>query len=248
MTDWNAVLGCEPDEYSDRLYRRRPKWAVGMISHHDARFLFGRALRSQAEVLIEVGTASGLSTAFLCHAAQRASAAGEIGSDFHVHSYDIDTQFYADRSRRVGDGAREMLDGALLEHITFHAPATAATVRDQHDADSIEFAFIDAAHKHPWPALDLLALLVSLRPGAEVLLHDINLPRVTPDVPTFGAKLLFDQLELEKEADPGGPIPNIGAVTIPDDKAGLREQLLALVDGHEWEVEPPPDQLRRALA
>jgi predicted O-methyltransferase YrrM len=248
LTDWNAALGCEPDQYSDRLYSKRPEWAVGTISHHDARFLFGRALRSQADVLIEVGTASGLSTAFLCHAAERASAAGEIGSDFHVHSYDVDTQFYADRSRRVGDGTREMLDEALLEHISFHAPATAATVRDQHDVDSIEFAFIDAAHKHPWPALDLLALLACLRPGGEVLLHDINLPRVTPEVPTFGAKWLFDELDLEKEADRGGPIPNIGAIRIPDDKDGLREQLLGLVDGHEWEIEPPPDQLRRALA
>lgn len=248
MNDWNGVLGCELDEYSDRLYRKRPEWAVGMISHHDARFLFGRALRSRAEVLIEIGTASGLSTAFLCHAAHRASIAGEIGADFHVHSYDVDTQFYADRSRRVGDGAREMLDDALLEHISFHAPATAATVRDQHDVDSIEFAFIDAAHKHPWPALDLLAMLVCLRPGAEVLLHDINLPRVTPEVPTLGAKLLFDKLDVEKEADGGGPIPNIGAIRIPNDKAGLREQLMNLIEGHEWEVEPPPDQLRLALA
>lgn len=248
MNDWNGILGCEPEEYSDRLYSKRPRWAVGMISHHDARFLFGRALRSRAEVLIEVGTASGLSAAFLCHAAHRASIAGEIGSDFHVHSYDLNTQFYADRSKRVGDGAREMLDDALLEHITFHAPATAATVRDQHEVDSIEFAFIDAAHKHPWPALDLLAMLVCLRPAAEVLLHDINLPRVTPEVPTFGAKWLFDELDVEKEADRGGPIPNIGAIRIPDDKAGLREQLLGLVDAHEWEVEPPPDQLRRALA
>lgn len=248
MTDWNSALGCDPDEYCDRVYHKRPAWVVGTISHHDARFLFGRALRSRADVLIEVGTASGLSTAFLCHAADRASAAGQIGSDFHIHSYDVDTQFYADRSRGAGDGAREMLDAELLAHITFHAPATAATVRDQHDVDSIEFAFIDASHQHPWPALDLLAMLACLRPGGEVLLHDINLPRVTPEAPTLGAKLLFDGLDVEKEADRGGPIPNIGGIRIPDDKGGLREQLLGLIDGHEWEVEPPPDQLRLALA
>jgi predicted O-methyltransferase YrrM len=248
VTDWNGVLGCEPDEYSDRLYHKRPQWAVGTISHHDARFLFGRALRSRADVLIEVGTASGLSTAFLCHAADRASAAGRIGPDFHVHSYDVDTQFYADRSRGVGDGAREMLDPGLLAHITFHAPATAATVRDQHDLDSIEFAFIDASHQHPWPSLDLLAMLACLRPGGEVLLHDIDLPRLTPHTPVRGAKLLFDELDVEKEADRRGPIPNIGSIEVPDDKSGLREQLIDLIDGHEWEVEPPPDQLHLALA
>jgi predicted O-methyltransferase YrrM len=248
LTDWPGVLGCDPDEYCDRVYHKRPAWAVGTISHHDARFLFGRALCSGADVLIEVGTASGLSTVFLCHAAERANAAGLIGPDFQIHSYDIDTQFYADRNRRVGDGAREMLADEELEHITFHAPATAAMVRDQHDLDSIEFAFIDAAHKHPWPALDLLAMLACLRPGADVLLHDINLPRVTPEEPTFGAKLLFDELDVEKEVDRGGPIPNIGSIRIPDDKSGLREQLTGLIEEHEWEVEPPADQLRLALA
>jgi predicted O-methyltransferase YrrM len=248
LTDWNDVLGCDPDDYSDRLYHKRPGWIVGTISHYDARFLFGRALRAHADVLVEVGTASGLSTAFLCHAAYRASAAGQIGSDFHVHSYDVDTRFYADRSRRVGDAARELLDEELLEHISFHAPATAATVRDQHDADSIGFAFIDASHQHPWPTLDLLAMLVCLRPGGEVLLHDINLSRITPEIPTLGAQLLFEGLEIEKKADRGGPIPNIGSIRIPDDKGGLREQLLALIDEHGWEVEPHPDQLRVALA
>lgn len=247
MTEWRGVLGCEPDEYCDRVYGARPEWVTGSISHHDARFLFGRALRARADVLIEVGTASGVSTAILCHAAAKASAGGEIGSDFRVHAYDISKKFYADQTKDVGDATREMLDEELLEHIVFHAPATAATVREEHADDSIGFAFIDGSHKHPWPVLDLLAMLVSLRPGGEVVLHDINLPQVTPDVPTRGAQLLFDDLDLEKEADSGSPIPNIGAITVPDDKAGLREQLLAMLEKHEWEVEPHPDQVRTAL-
>lgn len=221
---------------------------VGHISHHDARFLFGRALRARADALLEIGTASGVSTAILCHAANMASSAGEITSRFHVHSYDINTQFYADPDRRIGDATREMLDDELLEHVTFHAPATAATVREQHDTDSVGFVFIDASHKHPWPALDLLAMLVCLRPGAEVLLHDINLPARESEHQFFGAQLLYKGLDVEKEANPGEPAPNIGRIEIPDDKSMLREQLLALVDGHEWEVEPHPDQVRVAMA
>jgi predicted O-methyltransferase YrrM len=221
---------------------------VGHISHHDARFLFGRALRARADVLLEVGTASGVSTAILSHAAHMASNAGEITSAFHVHSYDINTQFYADPDRQIGEATREMLDEELLGHVTFHAPATAAAVREQHEADSIGFGFIDASHKHPWPALDLLAMLVCLRPGAEVLLHDINLPEREPENQIFGAQLLFEGLDVEKETNPGEPIPNIGGIKIPDDKSMLREQLLALVDEHEWEVEPHPDQVRVAMA
>jgi len=141
-----------------------------------------------------------------------------------------------------------MLDSELLEHISFHAPATASTVREHHDPDSIEFAFIDALHKHPWPVLDLLAMLVCLRPGADVLLHDINLPQLVEGSKVFGAQLLYEGLDVEKEADGGAPIPNIGRIRIPDDKAELRDQLLALMDAHEWEVEPRPEQIRLALA
>jgi predicted O-methyltransferase YrrM len=233
---------------SDRVYATRPEWATGHISRRDARFLFRRLLETAPGVVIEIGTATGVSTAIICHGAKTAAAAGKGPADFEVHTYDISTRFYANREKRVGDAAREMLDSELLEHVSFHAPATAATVREQHSPDSIEFAFIDAAHKHPWPVLDLIAMLTCLRPGADVLLHDINLPQLTEENKVFGAHLLYEGLDVEKEADDGAPIPNIGRIRIPDDKAKLREELLALMDAHEWEVEPQPEQIRVALA
>ena len=247
MTDWNKVLGCDPDQYSDRLYATRPQWASGYISHHDARFLFRNLLEAAPPIVVEVGTASGISTAFLCHGARVAAAEKGNGSDFEVRSYDINTHFYADQEKRVGDATREMLAEELLDHVSFHAPATAATVREQHEPDSLGFAFIDASHKHPWPVLDLLAMLVCLQPGAQVLLHDINLPQIVEENKVFGAQLLYESLDVEKEADDGAPIPNIGRITIPADKAKLREELLALLDEHEWETEPHPEQVRVAL-
>jgi predicted O-methyltransferase YrrM len=248
LTDWSAILGCPPEQYSDRVYAARPEWASGHISHHDARFLFRRLLESRPDVVIEIGTATGVSTAILCHGAHMAASTGKKPRDFEVHSYDINTRFYADREKEVGDAAREMLDDELLAHVSFHSPATASTAREQHEPDSIGFAFIDAAHKHPWPVLDLLALLACLRPGADVLLHDINLPQIVAENEVFGAQLLYEGLDVEKEADDGAPIPNIGRITIPGDKEGLREQLLALMDAHAWEVEPHPEQIRAALA
>jgi predicted O-methyltransferase YrrM len=248
MTDWGDILGCELPEYSDRVYASRPDWATGHISRHDARFLFQRVLESAPEVVVEIGTATGVSTAILCHGAKMAAAAGEGPLKFEVHSYDISTRFYANREKRVGDAAREMLDSELLEHISFHAPATASTVREQHDPDSIGFAFIDAAHKHPWPVLDLLAMLTCLRPGADVLLHDIHLPQLVEENKVFGAQWLYEGLDVEKESDGDAPLPNIGGIKIPDDKTQLRDQLLALMDAHEWEVEPSPEQIRIAMA
>jgi predicted O-methyltransferase YrrM len=246
MTDWEELLGCTPDEYCRRIYAKRPSWVTGIVSLKDSQFLFGRVLAATPAVIIEVGTASGVSTVVLCHAAEVARRGGEMDDGFRVVSYDIHDEFYADTSRATGDAARAMLAPELLDHVEFQIPGVAATAREQHEENSIGFAFIDASHAHPWPTLDLLALLPILRPGADVALHDINLPERLPDM-CAGAKWLFDDLTVEKVTDHRDPMPNIGAVTIPADKAGLREQLLGIMEAHEWEVSPHPKQLEAAL-
>lgn len=247
MTDWNAVLGCDPAEYCSRVYASRPAWITGYIAFEDAQFLFARVLTSGADPLLEIGTASGLSTAILCHAAHAVRLAGEVGDAFTIESYDIDERFYADRSRRVGDAAREMLEPALLEHVTFRSPATAADVSAHHGPETLAFAFIDAAHTHPWPTLDLLTLLPTLSPGAEVVLHDINLPIARPETQHWGAKHLFDGLDVERKLGRGDP-PNIGSIRVPQDKSAFREQLLAILHGYEWETEIDEDVIQLAVS
>jgi len=242
------VMGCAPDEFSDRLYHRRPGWVEGIVSHFDARYLFGRALESRTNVIVEIGTASGVSTAFLCHALDVASRAGAIGGDFEVRSHDLQPRFYGDESKQVGDATREMLPAELMRHITFRAPATSLTVADEFTPDSISFMFVDANHAHPWPTLDLLATLDSLLPGAEVVLHDINLPVRESEAAGWGAKHVFDGLDLEKRVDPTDPIPNIGSVWIPADKEAVRQQLLAIVSAHEWQTEVWDEVTARVLS
>jgi predicted O-methyltransferase YrrM len=247
MTDWQAILGCSPADLCGRIYMTRPDWIEGYIAYDDAMYLFARALEADAPRLVEVGTASGFSTAFLATAADAMRRAGRIGDDFTVESYDIADRFYADPRHATGDATREMLEPELLEHVVFRNPATAQDVVREHEPDSLSFAFIDAAHTHPWPTLDLLTLLPTLRPGAEVLLHDINLPRIKPgDEAVWGAKHLFDGLDVEKKHDEVREPPNIGSVWIPEDKESLRQQLVALVDAYPWEATDIPDETLRA--
>jgi len=202
MKDLEKVLGASPNSFCDSFYGQRPGWLQGYISYLDARFLFKATLEARADVIVEIGTASGFSTGLLCHAQDIASKAGLIGSDYKVVSYDIDPMFYADRTIRTGDGAREQLAKGLLEHIVFRNPAVAADARQDFQGKQVEFLFIDGSHQHPWPTLDLLAMLDCLAPGAIVVLHDINLPLVVPNNPDWGAKYLFDELDLE-ESRPG---------------------------------------------
>ena len=164
-----------------------------------------------------------------------AREAGTIGGDFYVASYDVQERLYYDHSRRVGDAAREMLPKDLVAHVSFRAPGTAMTVREDYGDDAIELLFIDANHSHPWPTLDLLATLDSLRPGALVVLHDINLPLISQEFPSWGVKWVFDGLDVEKEI-PAEALPNIGLLVIPEDKGRVRTELQAIASDRPWEV------------
>jgi predicted O-methyltransferase YrrM len=226
---------------SDPVYDRRPTWAKGSISRSDARFLYERALQANDEVLVEVGTASGVSTAVLC------SAADERGTSYAVATYDISPTFYGDRRRKTGAAAHEMLSAEQVAQVRFRNPATALDVGNDFPEDSLGFVFIDAAHKHPWPSLDLLAVLPSLRMGAEVVFHDINLPIVNPDWQAWGVKYLYDELDAEKQADSETDPPNIGSIVIPSDKEAFRRQVLETVAAHDHEVEVPAPTLSTLL-
>lgn len=225
----------------DDVYARRPGWASAFISGRDARYLFERAVAAGTPTIVEIGTASGTSSAILCHALETAHSAGSIGPDYRLISYDLRSRFHHDRSKPAGAAVQDMLEPSQLEHIEFRNPETSLTLHRHHAADEIEFMFVDANHHHPWPCIDLLATLDLLRPGAEVAFHDINLPVIHPQFQDWGAKHLFDDLDVEKHADEASDPPNIGSIIIPEDKEGLRQQLIAIATSHEWAVSLPEE-------
>ena len=226
---------------ADAIYDLQPEWVKGSISRRDARYLHARALAATGNTLVEIGTAAGVSTAILC------AAAAERGADCAVVSYDISPTYYADKSRQTGDAAREMLNDDRLARVEFRNPATALDLRDDYPTSSLEFVFIDAAHTHPWPALDLLAALPCLQPGAEVVMHDINLPLVNPSWQTCGVKYLFDELDADKRTDSGSEPPNIGSITVSAQKEALRGQILDVIANHDPEADVPEETLTALL-
>ena len=226
----------EVDPDYGRFYNAIPAWATGHISYHDGLFLREAILREKPSIVLELGTASGFSAASLCHSLEVAARSAGGDPNYRVVSYDSENHFYADPSRAVGDAARAMLGPSLLAHVEFRHPRTARDAVDEFPPDSLSFVFIDADHSHPWPTLDLLALLDVIRPGGSVYLHDINLPLVAPEHRYWGPHHLFADLELEKEVsqDPTG-IPNIGRLRMPDDKKSQRQRLVGMLDAHPWE-------------
>ena len=228
------------------LFKARPPWVKGTIQYREGLFLREAILEEKPSIVLELGTGSGFSSASLCHSLEVAARSAGASQDYRVISYDCTGVFYADRSRMVGDAARELLDPGLLAHIEFRHPRSAADAMDDFPKDSIPFVFIDANHSHPWPTLDLLAVTRIIRPGGAVFLHDINLPFWAPDCQCWGPHHLFTDLKLEKRVptEPTGLV-NIGQLRMPDDKASLRRQLIELLNAHPWEEKVDEKYLAR---
>jgi predicted O-methyltransferase YrrM len=247
MTDsaWNT--DADARSFCDALYARRPSWLSGTISHLDARYLFDRVLQLSPSAVVEVGTASGLSTTMICAALEVSRRQRGKPASFRLFTYDISPRFFADTRRQTGDAAREMLPQEALKQIKFRNPATAVDIRRDHAPDSIELMFLDANHKHPWPTLDVLAALDCLRPGSDIVLHDVNLPSLGVEHPQWGAKHLFDGIEAEKDLNRADDLPNIGACRVPADKQRFRDQLLEILYAHEWEDDVDAGAITAAL-
>jgi len=222
-----------------QFYAQRANWVMnGSVSENDAWFLFNAATQARVSHVVELGTGSGFTAGLLCHALHMNHRSGNIGPDFDIVTYDASSMVYNDSQRRVGDAAREQLPPALLRRVTFRNPAMALDIARDYAADSIEFLFIDANHRHTWPAMDLFALLDALRPCATVVMHDINLPLVHPEFQEWGPKFLFDGLGTTKDVPDDGEVANIGRLVIPEDKARLKAQILDVLVRHEWEEDP----------
>lgn len=246
MSSQDVAISDEARNACDGLYHTRPPWVAGTISHFDARYLFWRARLAEPAVPVEIGTASGVSTAIL-RTALSAHAAADGGSPVTLFTYDVNPRFFADNDKETGDAARAMLDPEQLEQIVFRNPATALDVSREHLGDSVDFLFLDADHRHPWPTLDILTVLDVLRPGAEIVLHDIDLPSRTAGPSDWGAKWLFDGLTVPKAVDRGDPVPNIGSCWVPTRKEELREQLVRILYEHPWDADVPPADVAQAL-
>jgi predicted O-methyltransferase YrrM len=219
----------------EAIYERVPNWVRGSISQHDARFLFEHIFRAGEPTVVEIGTGSGVSAAVSARALHVAQQYGRVSHDWRVFSYDNSCIYpTVDPPRPVGSAARDILDPELLSHIEFRHPAISVMLREHHAANELGIVLIDANHSHPWPSLDLLAILPLLRPGATVFLHDINLPDVSPNA-LWGARHLFEGVTAEKATGSGDP-PNIGSIVIPEDKGAIENEVVRVIRAHAWEM------------
>lgn len=237
-----------------------PADARGAVLLDDALFLWDMVRCVRPRTMVELGTASGVSTAVLL----RAMADAHADAPWRVETFDLLSHVYWDARVPVGYAAARMAP-SLADRVAIHAGRVAADIgrefgpRGARRGALLSLVFIDACHKHPYPVADLLGVLPALAPGAWVILHDINLPARAADYAARtgesvhwgerGAQRLYDAWPHEKIAG-GGAVPNIGAVRLPERVPGERFDAACLrgLIGEPWECEPDAATLARLEA
>jgi hypothetical protein len=214
----------------DSLYPP-PAWAAGALPRHDAEFLIEVIAANQPQTVVEVGVASGVSSAVILSALDELPDADTRT----LHSCDIVPRCYFDAQYATGEAVQVMYPSPRA---TWRLDTNIDTRRLSQVATpaSVDLTFIDANHYHPWPLLDLLHLTVAARPWSWVVLHDINLPLVSPAFQAWGAKWLFEAWPGAKVIG-GGPDANIGAVQLPADPRTLIPMAARLLQ-RPWEFPP----------
>lgn len=178
-------------ELHERLLGRN----YGSLTVEEVGWLQELVVTHRPRRVLELGTASGLTTGFL------ARFVAEQGGE-RVVTLDHDDTFFGDSSKPNGFLVDQVYPGGpvVVEQRTF---ATSPSVALRSDEETYEMAFVDANHQHPWPTIDALCVIPALVGPCVLLMDDLNLYRRQVKGRGIGPKHLFDQFpEARRERAP----------------------------------------------
>ena len=209
--------------------RKRPGGSRGAVTYADSLFIHSKIQESKPKLLVEIGIAAGISSATMLHSMQK------LNNDSKLYAFDIMEKCFFDDSKEVGFAVNEMIDKDFVANrYVKNVPSSVFEFDKYFEPDSIDFIFIDANHRHPWPSIDILVALPYLKEGCTVCLHDINLPLKNKKFPNYGVKNVFDKLENVKKDNSIDDIPNCGSFVI-ENKSNVESQVKGIFKYCKWE-------------
>ncbi len=215
------------------LYRMftPPDWAKGHIAHDDAMFLYEMIKAVSPKTVLELGVASGTSSSAILYTLDQLTDPQRR----KLISADVRQTCYFDPSRATGEAVSTMYPAAVAQWQLWTSH-TAHRLLAELAPGSVDLLFIDANHSHPWPTLDLLHLAPVMKPGAWVVLHDVELPHLHPQYQAWGPNFLYEAWPFNKVHEQGGTA-NIGAVQLPPHLPDVIPVALSLLE-RTWEHAP----------
>ena len=231
----------------------------GTITPGDCVFIASMIESIRPQRIIEIGVAFGYSSAFTLYCMQKCGLLekGVVA----LHSFDIEEgkPWWSQAGTRWSERTIGELVGVAIPELkdfwTLHTKSTSAAMASAdtgaHRRHSPAMGMIDAAHWHPWPLIDLLALSHVLPPGSWVLMQDVSVStRLLVDCirwggnalfSHYGAQIVYEHWPFEKFRGVGGCY-NMAAVKLPENKNLLGMALRPLLT-YPYESEVGPDEI-----
>ena len=179
---------------------------MGAVSEYDVRFLCSLIDESRPKRFLEVGVASGMSSAFLLKALSR------VSKDCHLDSVDLGVQYYVDQSKKVGYLIDEIIPNPECTY-EVHRGKWAGDIEQIAAGKKYDMVFIDANHMHPWPTIDTILTLPLISPNTWVAHHDIALKDMEGYAHGIGPFNIYEAFPNPKKAS-DCKYKNIGAFQI----------------------------------
>jgi len=203
---FNIVINQRPEDYEQEyLNKIQDKLRGALLEKIDKRFINGMIRKYKPKKILEVGVASGGSSAIILNAIENLE-------NSHLYSIDKLINAYNKKDKETGWIVKERFSN-LLNKWTLYTGGITANFIEKIGGD-IDFVFIDTVHYAPGEWLDILQILPFLKKkNAIVMLHDIRFQFIPKKVFYSSNDHLFTYLRGEKIM-PKVPevIPNIGAV------------------------------------
>lgn len=167
-----------------RLHTEFARPEFGTTTPEELDYIQSLVIKHRPRKVIEIGTASGLTTGFIARFLSE-------NDGVSITSIDLADQFFAARDKPVGYLADRVYSGTDIA-ISIH-PRRLSLDLDDLDGPW-DMAFIDANHQHPWPTLDTLAVAPHLTGPRIVIHHDLQLYRRHRDMGGIGPRVLFNEM------------------------------------------------------
>jgi len=209
---FNIVINQRPEDYEQEyLNKIKNKLDGALLSTIDMRFINGMIRKYKPKKILEVGVASGGSTAIILNAIENIE-------NSHLYSIDKLINAYNKKNKETGWIVKEKFSN-LMNKWTLYTGGITSNFIEKIEGD-IDFVFIDTLHYAPSEWLDILQILPFLKKkNAIVMLHDIRYQFMVKKVFYSSNDHLFTYLKGEKIM-PKVPyvIPNIGAVLLDNNQ------------------------------
>ena len=188
-------LNAMPMDFAPRnkILPRLPDNLKPEMSEFESAFLCGALKTFRPKKIVEVGVASGGTTAIILQTLE------DIGAPYEMHSIDLSPNLWSNPNYPTGflaTFAKENVFGTLNGTHTFHLGTILPQVIDE--IGGVDFVILDTTHMLPGELLDFIAVLPYLTDEALVVLHDVSLHQFTNCEKADATGILFGAVTAEK--------------------------------------------------